>query len=91
MERQGVLGITYSYYSSCATGYWYLNEIDMNLLDTNLWNFDSINVASNLFDFESVVLHELGHAHQLSHVINPNNIMHYSIKRGDNKNNSTSK
>jgi hypothetical protein len=83
--KQGVLGITYSYYSSCSNGYWYLTEFDMNFLDTNIWNYDSSFVSNKKFDFESVVLHELGHAHQLSHAINPTNIMHYSIGLGSNK------
>ena len=83
--KQGVLGITYSYYSSCSSGYWYLTEFDMLFLDTSLWNFDPMSLPSSKFDFESVVLHEMGHAHQLSHVINPSNIMHYSIAAGSNK------
>jgi len=34
-----------------------------------------------LYDFETVVLHELGHAHQLGHVILPRQaVMHYSVE-----------
>lgn len=31
------------------------------------------------FDFYSIILHELGHSHNLKHVIEINNVMHYGI------------
>jgi hypothetical protein len=34
------------------------------------------------FDFPSVVIHEQGHAHQLSHLILPRAVMHFAVARG---------
>jgi hypothetical protein len=35
-------------------------------------------------DFESVAVHELGHAQQLNHLILPGAVMHYAVARGQN-------
>lgn len=44
------------------------------------WFFgEDTNIGFSQWDFESVAVHELGHAHQLGHVINTNAIMHYAI------------
>jgi hypothetical protein len=34
------------------------------------------------YDFESVMLHEMGHGHQLNHSIDATAVMHYSISSG---------
>lgn len=39
-------------------------------------------MPNNLFGFEIVPLHELGHGYQLGHVINLNEIMHFSLSSG---------
>lgn len=77
----GVLGATYYYYSTCNTIYWRLREFDI-IFSANasgsLWNYSSkFAVGVNQIDFQSVVLHELGHVHQLGHIISPNEVMHY--------------
>jgi hypothetical protein len=88
----GTLGICYSYYSgqgnsNCQQGntVWYLNEIDIGFNNTTTWNYGPGNAPSGQFDFESVALHELGHAHGLGHVINTSSVMHFSISSGQNK------
>jgi PKD repeat protein len=43
------------------------------------WNFGPGATSGNKYDFETVVLHELGHAHQLGHVINNSYVMHYAV------------
>ncbi len=78
----GALGVTYNYWSSCSTGIWYVNALDMIFRSSpspSGWNFGPQATNGNRFDFESVCLHELGHAHQLGHVINSSIIMHYAI------------
>jgi hypothetical protein len=81
---QGTLGVTYAYYNSCnGVADWYVNELDMLYSDTANWEFGPAS-AINKFDFESVCLHELGHAQMLGHVINSNDIMHYAIAPGQN-------
>ncbi|MCB0849566.1 MAG: PKD domain-containing protein, partial [Bacteroidetes bacterium] len=79
----GVLGISYSYYSACASGVWYLNENDLKFRTNGTgginWNYGPGATGGGQFDFESVCLHELGHSHQLGHTILPVTVMNYAI------------
>lgn len=82
----GVLGTSYSYYSSCGSGVWYLNENDLKFRTNGTggvnWNFNPIPPATSggNYSFESVCLHELGHSHQLGHtILAPPSVMHWSI------------
>lgn len=87
--QTGVLGVTYNYYQSCATGIWYSVGFDMifRVSPGSGWNFGPQATTGGRFDFESVALHELGHAQQLGHVINSAIIMHYAIgSNTDNRN-----
>jgi hypothetical protein len=78
----GVLGITYSYFSSCTASKWYTSELDMTFRDTALWSYNPSAAVAGKWDYYSVALHELGHALQLTHVINPNQLMHFSLSKG---------
>lgn len=89
----GVLGRASYYSSACGTGVdfrWYIDEIDI-LFDVTppgfAWNFGPSLSTPGEIDFESVVLHEMGHAHQLGHVINPGKVMHYNLTPGVNQRN----
>lgn len=79
----GVLGVSYSYYSSCGSGVWYVNENDLKFRTNGTgginWNYGPAATAGGLFDFESVCLHELGHSHQLGHTITPVTVMNYAV------------
>lgn len=79
----GVLGISYSYYSSCGAGVWYVTENDLKFRTNGTgginWNYGPAPTAGGLFDFESVCLHELGHSHQLGHTITPVTVMNYAV------------
>jgi hypothetical protein len=85
-----VLGRTTSYYRGCylsngtssGTVSFYVQEIDTQFDDASNWQFGPGNPSSAQIDFESVALHELGHAQQLSHLILPSAVMHYAIARG---------
>ena len=81
----GVLGLCYSYYSGCSEDDWYIEEQDMLFRKSDLWHFGDENIASTKFDFQSVALHELGHGHQLAHVIDNLDLMHYSLAPGAQK------
>ena len=61
-----------------------MNEIDIVFTTrTDVeWYYGTGTVPFAEFDFKSVALHELGHALQLGHIINPNAAMHYSISNG---------
>lgn len=86
----GVLGVCYSYWSGCASGptiIWYVNELDIIFDEgSNIapltWEFGPSAPTGSEYDFETVAVHELGHGHQLGHVISPGAIMHYAISNG---------
>lgn len=95
---QGVLAIASSRYkgsssSSCTEHnlFWRINEFDISFADPSIlptgfnWNFSSGTPSANEFDFESIALHELGHAHGLAHVIDESSVMHFSILNGEMK------
>ncbi len=86
----GVLGRATSRWGGCFTGgdpdvNWYLGEVDVVFDDGTNWNFSSGAPGFSQYDFESVTVHELGHAHQLGHVIDTAGVMHYSISNGAQK------
>lgn len=86
----GVLGVCYSYWSGCASGptiIWYVNELDIIFDDgSNIspltWEYGPATPSGSEYDFETVAVHELGHGHQLGHVISNGAIMHYAISNG---------
>ena len=88
----GVLGRCTSYYNGCIVGlnvYWYVSELDICFDEPTTsaitWQFGPANATGVQYDFETVSLHELGHGHQLSHVINTNDPMHYALANAQNK------
>jgi PKD repeat protein len=86
----GILGVCFSYWSGCASGptiVWYVNELDIIFDDgSNIspltWQYGPALPTSSQYDFESVCVHELGHGHQLGHVIASGQIMHYALSNG---------
>jgi len=93
---QGVLAIASSRYkgsrnSSCEhhSLFWRIHEFDISFADPSTlppgfsWNYSSDSPAANEFDFESIALHELGHAHGLGHVIDESSAMHFAIGNGE--------
>ncbi|MGJ8591607.1 MAG: T9SS type A sorting domain-containing protein [Aquaticitalea sp.] len=81
----GTLGRNTSYFSGCSNGNdveWYISELDIVFNDTTNWQFGEANPTNSQYDFETVAVHELGHGHQLAHVINNTAIMHYAIGPG---------
>ncbi|WP_303318928.1 T9SS type A sorting domain-containing protein [Flavivirga abyssicola] len=93
--EDGVLGRCTSWYSGCTTGgtpdiNWFVSELDIVFDDTTNWYFGSGLPDITEFDFESVALHELGHGHQLGHVIdltfdgdNLDDVMHFALSNGE--------
>lgn len=75
----GVLGETTVRFTGCTTSSWYVSEIDMVFDDGTNWYYGTGTPSASQYDFYSVVLHELGHAHLQGHVINSGTMMHYAI------------
>lgn len=82
----GVLGRCTSRFSGCSDGSggidWFVKELDIVFDDATNWNYSTAAPGFTQYDFQSVSVHELGHAHQLGHVISPGAIMHYSVSNG---------
>lgn len=83
----GVLGVCSSRFGGCIVGptlEWFISELDIVFNDSTNWQFGPANASASQIDFETVAVHELGHGHQLAHVINTSAIMHYALGGGDN-------
>lgn len=83
----GVLARTYSFYTSCDGGNtWYVDGFDLVFRRDGTggvnWNFGPAATGGCCFDFQSIALHELGHAHQLGHINAVGEVMHYAIANG---------
>jgi|GEM_PF-2115045 len=78
----GVAGSATSYYSGCTASVWQVSEIDVVFDDGTSWQYGPAAPGAGQIDFESVALHELGHGHQLQHIIKPGGVMHYLITSG---------
>jgi hypothetical protein len=83
----GVLAVCISNYGLCGSpAVAVVTDIDM-IFDNQAsgsftWEYGPATPSSSEVDFQTVALHELGHGHQLSHVISPGAVMHYSISKG---------
>ncbi|AKD02726.1 IPT/TIG domain-containing protein [Pontibacter korlensis] len=80
---ESVLARTISRYEGCASSsdtlFW-VTEFDMEINEQIDWQYGPGGPSSQQFDFETVMLHELGHAHQLGHVNLPRAVMYYAIE-----------
>lgn len=79
----GVLGQCHTHLSSCNGSIPYVVGQDLVFSPTANWNFSTNPPASNQVDFESVALHELGHALQIAHIVETHDLLHFSISPGD--------
>ena len=85
----GVLGLTYSRYDFCNNGSGYIvfvKEVDISFSYSTNFNFGpGLTSSSSQIDAQTVMTHELGHGHGLGHVIDNNNVMHFSVAYGINR------
>lgn len=83
-----VLARTTSYYLGCYTPQgeviFYVSEIDQQFATSLPFQFGPGLAGAGQYDFESVAVHELGHAQQLTHLIRPGAIMHFGVAAGAN-------
>lgn len=80
------LGICLTRYGavSCANGLIsYVTDYDIIFDNERDWFFNAPGETFDRgeYDFETVALHELGHAHLLGHVIDPSNIMDFQVRQ----------
>jgi hypothetical protein len=81
----GILGRCTSRWSGCSNGSsleWYVEELDIVFDDGTNWQYGPAAPGPTEYDFETTAIHELGHGHQLGHVILPSAIMHFSVSNG---------
>jgi PKD repeat protein len=89
----GILGQCGSYFSGCGTNpsqSWFVAELDIQFANTpggGTWQYGTALPSASQYDFESVTVHELGHGHQLGHVIKSIDLMHYALANGQSKRN----
>ncbi|MBV7269652.1 T9SS type A sorting domain-containing protein [Winogradskyella luteola] len=88
----GVLGVCTSRFIGCFINggtnlNWYVDELDIVFDDAINWQYGPSTPSFSQFDFESVAVHELGHGHQLGHVIDSNVVMHFSLTNGESQRN----
>ncbi len=84
---QGTLGLTISRRRICVDttlrNLFPVDEIDIVLRDTSFMFYDTIATPGpSEADFYSLTMHELGHAHQLMHVLDPPSLMHFARSLG---------
>ena len=83
------LAVCYSYWQGCYISgtnmEWYVSELDIEADSTRNWYYGTGTPGGAQYDFQSVLTHELGHGHQLGHVIASSEMMHYSISNGQKK------
>ena len=80
LNNSPVLAYTSNYTQNCTNTKIAKTEIDLEISDIVNWFCDTLignSVPSGQRDIYAVMLHELGHAHNLNHVINPSSIMNY--------------
>lgn len=83
----------------CETGsgtpafQWYVSELDISFNDDFTWHYSTSLPPFNptsAYDFESVAVHELGHGHQLGHILPSSAVMYYAIANNTAKRNLSS-
>jgi PKD repeat protein len=83
------LAVCYSYWQGCYVSgtnmEWFVSEMDIEADSTRNWYYGTGTPGGSQYDFQSVLSHELGHGHQLGHVIASSEMMHYSIANGQRK------
>lgn len=72
---------------ACTNGIrWYHQDMDIRVLTVPVagftWNYTTSAPTGTQFDFETVMLHEVGHGHGLGHVIDVAKTMHYAVSNG---------
>lgn len=85
----GVLGQLTSFYVACGASNWEVVDMDLIMRRDGTggvtWEYGPALPSPLEYDFETVALHEIGHAHQMGHVINTSDVLHYALSNGTNR------
>ncbi|GAP68198.1 por secretion system C-terminal sorting domain [Bacteroidales bacterium 6E] len=85
-DLENNLGYTNAYYIGVqrpgGMTEWLLGEADIVFNPEANWNFSVAGPGFNQIDFETVVLHELAHAHLMGHLVDSQDLMHWNISAG---------
>lgn len=83
------LGVCWTRFGGCFSSgpvvHWHAEELDIEFDKDRNWYYGDVSPQTSQYDFQSVSSHELGHGHQMGHVIDPNKMMHYSLTIGERK------
>jgi hypothetical protein len=86
------LAVTVSRYARCEHTDWELVDVDIVMRRNGHpnhighaidWHFGPEMPSETQLDFQSVMVHEFGHAIQLQHVVDPEAVMNYSTTYGE--------
>jgi hypothetical protein len=78
----GTLAQTSQWYASCTNGDKYFIEMDIIFSSATVWNYATSTTGTTQKNFESIALHELGHAQAMGHVLDYGKIMYPSLANG---------
>jgi len=82
----GQLGFTRLSISTCSSkNDAYLRDLDIIINRDKKWSFNLKDDDYGTSDFASTILHEMGHAHLLGHVLNKDDILYPIILRSETK------
>lgn len=75
----GTLSQTTQWFTVCANGDAFLSEMDIIFSSATNWNYTSNATTSTKKDFETIALHELGHAIGMGHVLGFGKLMYPAL------------
>lgn len=78
----GTLAQTSQWYASCTNGDKYFIEMDLIFSSATVWNYATSATGTTQKNFESIALHELGHAQAMGHVLDYGKTMYPSLANG---------
>lgn len=78
----GVLGVCTSRFSGCTVSgitYVIVTELDVCVDDGTSWYYGTGSPGAGNYDYYSMIIHEVGHGHQLGHVMTTTDFMYPAI------------
>jgi len=83
VDEMGQTSLFMNTYPESGNDTWVLEEIDIMLSDSDEWCFTGDCEGTDKYDFKTVIMHHLAHALLIDHVNNPDDLMNYSLEKGE--------